>query len=232
MITTEIGWDENQGFAQADIAKYALDAAMDGIKDGDVKTYFYGLFDDGSGKFGLMNADGTPKPAGTAIHNLTTLLADTGADRIDFHPGTLGYTLGGTTANDNAMVMQKSDGSYWVSLWNESDAAHNVTLTLAAAAQIKVFDPLTGAEVLSSTEAVNIKTVSVSDHPVLVEIEPLIMIPPGFRLTVGPGQQYSTIAAAVAAASPVTPSTSRRASTQTISRHLQEPHAAGGRRRW
>ncbi len=63
-----------------------------------------------------------------------------------------------------------------------------------------MFDPLTGAEVLSSTEAVNVKTVSVSDHPVLVEIEPLIMIPPGFLLTVGPGQQYSTIAAAVAAA--------------------------------
>ena len=46
VITTEIGWDENQGFTQADIAKYALDATMDGIKDGDVKTYFYALFDD------------------------------------------------------------------------------------------------------------------------------------------------------------------------------------------
>ena len=41
VITTEIGWDENQGFTQADIAKYTLNAAMDGIKDGDVKTYFY-----------------------------------------------------------------------------------------------------------------------------------------------------------------------------------------------
>ena len=27
VITTEIGWDENQGFTQADVAKYALDAA-------------------------------------------------------------------------------------------------------------------------------------------------------------------------------------------------------------
>ena len=101
VITTEIGWDENQGFAQADIAKFALNAVMDGIKDGDVKTYFYGLFDDGSGRFGLMNADGTPKPAGTAIHNLTTLLADTGATASTFTAGVLAYTLSGTTANDN-----------------------------------------------------------------------------------------------------------------------------------
>ncbi len=28
-----------------------------------------------------MNQDGTPKPAGTALHDLTTLLADTGANR-------------------------------------------------------------------------------------------------------------------------------------------------------
>ena len=52
--------ERKPGFPQADIAKYALNAAMDGIKDGDVKTYFYWLFDDGSGRFGLMNADGTP----------------------------------------------------------------------------------------------------------------------------------------------------------------------------
>ena len=64
VITTEIGWDNNT-FTQADAARFALDAVFDGIKDGDVKTYFYALFDDGSGKFGLMNQDGTAKPAGT-----------------------------------------------------------------------------------------------------------------------------------------------------------------------
>jgi hypothetical protein len=66
VITTEIGWNESQGFGQTNIAKYVVQAALDGMKDGDVKTYFYGLFDDGSGLFGLMNQDGTAKPAGTA----------------------------------------------------------------------------------------------------------------------------------------------------------------------
>jgi serralysin len=53
-----------------------------------------------------MNSDGTPKPVGTAIHNLTMLLADTGATAPTFATRTLSYTLGGTTARDHAMVMQ------------------------------------------------------------------------------------------------------------------------------
>ncbi len=31
-------------------------AALDGIKDGDAKMYYYALFDDSSGQFGLMNS--------------------------------------------------------------------------------------------------------------------------------------------------------------------------------
>ena len=147
------------------------------MKDGDVKTYFYGLFDDGSGKFGLMNADGTPKPAGTAIHNLTTLLADTGATAATFTAGSLAYTLSGTTASDNTLLMQKSDGSYWLSLWNENDAAHNVTITLPAAARFQVFDPLTGTAVVSTTSG-STATVRLPDHPILVEIQPTTTAPP------------------------------------------------------
>src|SRR5262249_7637982 len=61
-ITTEIGWDENLGFAQADIARYALYAVLDGAENHDVKTYFYALYDDLAGRFGLMNQNGSPKP--------------------------------------------------------------------------------------------------------------------------------------------------------------------------
>lgn len=49
-------------------------------------TYLYELFDRDSSasntnpeaNFGLFNSDGTPKLAATAIHNLTTILADDG----------------------------------------------------------------------------------------------------------------------------------------------------------
>ena len=170
VITTEIGWNESQSFGQDNIAKLAIQAVLDGMKNGNVKTYFYALYDDGSGLFGLMNQDGTAKPAGTAIHNLTTLLADTGANAATFAPGSLAYTLGGATANDNALLMQKSDGSYWLSLWNENDAAHNVTVTLSSAAQIKVFDPLKGTGAIQSLTGVTSATLALSDHPMLVEV--------------------------------------------------------------
>ena len=175
VITTEIGWNESQGFGQANIAKYVLQAALDGMKDGDAKTYFYGLFDDGSGLFGLMNQDGTPKPAGIALHNLTTLLADTSATASTFTPGTLGYTLSGTTASDNSLLMEKSDGSFWISLWDENDVAHDVTLTLgAAASEIKSFSPLTGITAVRDLKGVASVTVSVSDNPLILEVIPAI----------------------------------------------------------
>ena len=43
VITTEIGWS-TADFSEQTIAKYVLDAAMDGLLDGDTGMYFYGLY--------------------------------------------------------------------------------------------------------------------------------------------------------------------------------------------
>ena len=171
VMTTEIGWDESHGFSQPNIAKWALDATFDGIKHGNPKTYFYALYDDASGKFGLMRPDGSPKPAGAALHNLTTLLADAGSDAATFATGSLAYTLAGTTGADSTMLLQKSDGSHWLALWNETAGApHTVTLTLANPALVRVFDPLTGTAATQTAHNAATLAVSVPDHPVLVEI--------------------------------------------------------------
>lgn len=168
VITTEIGWDENAGFTQTQIADYVLDAALDGIKYGDVKTYFYALFNDGSGNFGLMNSDGTPKPAGTALHDLTALLADPGPTAASFTPGSLSYTL--STA-DNTVLMEKSDGTFWLSVWDESAAAHSATVTLGSTAtKFTLFDPLTGTNAVQTAGNTPSFSFTVPDHPVIVEI--------------------------------------------------------------
>ena len=173
VVTTEIGWDRSQGYSQQTVAKYVLDAAMDGMKDGDIKMYFYSLFDDGSGQFGLMNQDGTPMAAGTALHDLTTLLADTGANARTFTTGVLNYSLSNTTANDKSLLLEKSDGTYWLSIWNEVDPAHDITVTLTGAAtEIKVFDPLTGTNAVSDLGGATSVTVRMTDHPLLIEVVP------------------------------------------------------------
>ncbi|WP_158929520.1 hypothetical protein [Acidisphaera sp. S103] len=173
VITTEIGWETTE-FDQQTIAKYVLDAAMDGAKDGDAGMYFYGLYDDASGDWGLFNADGTPRPAATALHNLTTLLTDTGTG--SFTPGSLNYTLSGTQTGDSSVLIEKSNGQFWLSLWNETETAnapHTITVNLGiTAATVIEFDPLTGTSSIASWSNVSTLQVSVPDHPVLLEIVP------------------------------------------------------------
>jgi hypothetical protein len=168
VITTEIGWD-NSKTSEADTARFALEAVLDGIKNGNPKTYFYALFDDASGKFGLMNQDGSPKPAGTALHNLTAIMADPGSARTK----SLAYGVSGGSGNDNSLLMSKSNGAFLLALWNESDAAHTVTLTLGDAAKtIRLHDPLTGSSAVQTAANANSVTVNIPDHPVIVEIVP------------------------------------------------------------
>ena len=172
IMTTEIGWDGNT-FSQGAVAQYVVQAALDGMKDGDVKMYYYALFNDGSGNFGLMNSNGTPLPAGTALHDLTTLLADTGANAASFTPGSLNYTLSGTQGGDNTLLMQKSDGSDWLAVWNESAGTHTVTLDLAnTATQIMVFDPVTGTSSIKSASNSNSISVTLGNDPLLIEVVP------------------------------------------------------------
>jgi hypothetical protein len=168
VITTEIGWDTAKIAAQS-VAKFTLDAVFDGIKDGNAKLYFYALFDDGSGRFGLMNPNGTPKPAGAALHNLTAISAGTGT----VPPASLSYSLAGRTAADNTLLMHKSTGAFQLVLWNEMDSAHTVTLTLPKAVRkIVVYDPLLASTARAARSNARSMPVGLSDHPIIVEIDP------------------------------------------------------------
>lgn len=167
VMITEFGYDTNVTDPTT-AAKGTLDAALDATKDGDTKIYYYALFDDTSGDFGLMNTDATPKPAGLALHNLTTLLSGGHAHG----PGGLRYVVNGEQSADNELLLQNADGSYWLALWNESDASHDVTLQLGCTAQrITTFDPLTGTRPVATVSGTASTNVTIPDHPVLVHIE-------------------------------------------------------------
>ena len=205
-------------------AKYTLDLVLDAYQDGDVKTYLYELLDQRSGdgnsedNFGLFNSNGTPKPAATAVRNLLTLLADTGGGATGFQAGAMNYSLSGLPAGGNSFLTEKSDGSYWLAVWDDARLSGPVTPTdvtvppsavsinLGFTANIQVFDPLTGTTVEQTANGVSKITVSVPDHPVLVEIVPVsgsttappVAPPPNFltgpsftvpgEATVAPGQ--------------------------------------------
>lgn len=172
VITTEMGWQTNQ-FSATQIAQNMVDATFDGIKDGDAGTWFYGLYDDSSGAWGLFNSDGTPRASATAMHNLTTLLQDNGSTASSFQAGSLDYSLSGTQSGDNSFLMQKSDGSFWIGLWDESAGQHTVTVNLpSAASSIEVYDPITGTSAVQSASNTGSISVSLGSDPLLIEVVP------------------------------------------------------------
>ena len=84
-----------------------------------------------------------------------------------------------------SMVLQKSDGAFDLAVWQEPEIWDNAsdsqlpaptipsTITLSqAAASIEVYDPLLGTTPIATYTDTDQITIGVSDHPIIVEIDP------------------------------------------------------------
>ncbi|MGR9246169.1 calcium-binding protein [Rhizobium leguminosarum] len=186
---TNGGWE---GVSEATQAKLLLNTLMDGAALGSKQTFIYELLDaysDPQGTnqekhFGLFHLDYSAKPAATAIHNLTEILADDGTQKASFSAGTLNYSIDGLPSSARSLLTEKSDGSYQIIIWNEPDIWNQSSDTAIQAAttavkvnlgtsfgSVKVFDPLTGTTAIKSLSNVSSLTVNVVDHPVIIDIE-------------------------------------------------------------
>jgi len=124
-------------------ASYAPRTLLLAYKLGIQKTYLYELLDEVSSPgYGLLNADLSPKPAFTAIQNLMSTLADSGSS---FTPSSLPYVLSGGDANLNHLLLQKSDGSYWLVLWLEEPSWDPVNVAPVAVTPESIGIELNGA---------------------------------------------------------------------------------------
>jgi len=186
--TTAIGAAGIEGVDPQTQAKLTLNLLADSASLGAERTFLYDLFDSGApgtaeSGFGLFRADGTAKPVATAIHNLTTILADPGgAAGAPLHD--LAYTLSGLPAGARTLLVEKSGGTYELLVWAEPDiwdeaqdrpitvATQTVTVSLDGAADLKVFDPLQSAMALSSSHGSSV-SLALSDHVTVVEISGL-----------------------------------------------------------
>ncbi|MCB8877236.1 Hint domain-containing protein [Acidisoma silvae] len=172
-------------------AKYTLDLLMDASKDGISETYLYQLLDaypttsSSNDGYGLFDSSGAPKEAAVAIHNLTTILADTGSDASTFTPTLLDYTLTNLPSDGNTLELQKSNGDTDIVVWAEpaiwdyttqtelSVAATTVTVNLGATYQtVDVYDPLEGTTPIAEYTNVSSVDLSITDHPLIVEVDP------------------------------------------------------------
>jgi hypothetical protein len=150
------------------------------------RTYLYELADQGPDlldreqNFGLLRYDMTEKPAYVATKNLIGLLAEPGAS---FTPSSLDYGIVGGTAALHHTLLQKSDGTFYLLLWQELPGYNrfmeteivnpplSVTLTLNTdVALARTFLPNDSATAIASYLNPDSINLSVPDRMLVVEL--------------------------------------------------------------
>ncbi|HSX41947.1 MAG TPA: hypothetical protein VLE93_01195 [Candidatus Saccharimonadales bacterium] len=191
IIVSEEGYPTSVGSAgrpasetiQAEVLPaYLLTNYATGVK----RTFLYQLVDDSnfSDFNGLISdTSGQKKPAFTALKNLTALLNDDGAN---FSPNQLRYQLSGATDGISSLLLQKSDGRFYLVLWQKS-LAESPTPLPGQTVNIKTigiqfgdsidsaseFQPTTAAaSVQNFSQPTELGTISVGSSPVVLEITP------------------------------------------------------------
>jgi glycosyltransferase involved in cell wall biosynthesis len=188
-VITEDGYNTDpnvsNGVSQLAQAQGELDILLDGYASGVSQTYLYELLDekpDASNSnsemhFGVFNNDNTPKLAATAIHDLTSILADHGTAASSFVPGTLAWSAADLPTTAKTLLMEKSNGAYDLAVWNETSLSGTVktatTIALGGLYQkVEIFDPLSGTAAVATLSNVAQVTLSLGSDPLIVEIEP------------------------------------------------------------
>jgi len=190
------GWDP--GVSEAAAARYATRVTLE-LFNNDVKRCFlYELLDEWDSPHpvkrhqGLIRQDGSLKPHALALKNMIALLADPGAD---FQPGELDFQLSSSgslvddkdfkTAEIHQLLLQKSNGAFYLVLWNEAVSYDNlaeqdivvaeqqVRITLGTPIErARTFLPVNGPAAVASFEQPTQLTLAIPDHPLIVELNP------------------------------------------------------------
>jgi len=200
-VITETGYDTmthtdpgGAAFVNEDVqAKYTLSLFLDAFQSGVASTYVYELMDEVADPndtnhedhWGLFNADGTPKEAATALHNLTSILGDSASNAQTFTTGSLAFSISNLPDAGNDMLLEKSNGAFDLVVWNEPQLWNSstntevtvgstpVTVTFGTTYQtVEVFDPLSGTAPIETLSNVSSVTLGLTDHALIIEVEP------------------------------------------------------------
>ena len=136
LISTEMGYHNNirylndgeqQGVSQRAAAIYLPIAFLSGFNRGVLQTYAYELIDEvndprlvsgsGEGHYGLLNYDGTPKPAFTALKNLISLLRS--PQKQSSRSGSLMVKITGAPTTMHFTLLEKTPGVFYLAIWND-----------------------------------------------------------------------------------------------------------------
>jgi hypothetical protein len=170
-VITETGWSEGQdGLTGAQIGGNYMDLFLDAFVNGWSYTFLYDLKDDGD-NYGLVNSDYSLRPQATYLQNFTTILADRSSS---FTPGSLGYSIPNEPSTVHDLLFQKSNGTYYLAVWDEeipgSGASDSVTVVLGGTYNVSEYDATTGTSAITTLTGVSTVTLTLSDHPVILQL--------------------------------------------------------------
>ncbi len=172
-VTTETGCPIDGPITEEIQALNLLSMYLDQFKRSWSHTAVYLLRDrmdeGGNQSFGFFKPDYTPRKAAVYLHNLTKILADKGALA---KPGQLNYSVSERSVTAHDMLLQKSDGTFELLVWNESlKGAEEVTVRLGSIYPATIYDPTVGTAPIQSLVSINSVKLSLSDHPVIIELK-------------------------------------------------------------
>jgi hypothetical protein len=162
------------------------------------RTYLYELMEHGdpqgqviaNNHYGIIRQNNSAKPAFDAIKNLISILGGSQA----FSPGTLDYSIAGDMTDVETTLLQSSNGKFFLVLYQNtysydiwadeynhcsgadcyrSPANRSLTLTFnQSVSSVRTFQPVNGANATNVTVAGNQVSLSIPDHPLIVEVTP------------------------------------------------------------
>jgi hypothetical protein len=170
-VTTETGWATGEKkLTQEQQGRLYLNMYLAQFKQGFKYTFIYMLRDAGGSDagYGMFERDYQPKRSALYLHNLTTILSDNGISQ----PGKLRYTIPDQPATVHDLLLHKSNGTFELVVWSEkADGTNSVTVDLGGAPRsVKLYDPTTGTAPTQTLTAARSVSLTLSDHPVVIEI--------------------------------------------------------------
>lgn len=199
IVATESGYhnavnkSKISGVSQQASAKYLPRIFLEYFNRGIVRTYNYELIDlkpnpsrdRPNWNYGLLNNDGSPKPAFIAIKNLITLLQESDQLNSDHELEALDYEAIGSTEEVHHTLLQKNDGRFYLILWQEV-LSYQVgkeidlqvpdrSIKLILNTPIKranIYQPLNSIQPISQYNNPKRLNIKVPDHPLIIELTP------------------------------------------------------------
>ncbi len=171
----------SQSMQTRGVPRLFLEAYRHGLK----RTFLYALYARDDQGFSLLERDGSPKPAFRAVAAIVKLLTDAGEDATTFTPTPLDIAVDTDVATVHHLLLQKSDGRYYLCLWNDVDGWDSTTkqdlvnqdvavrLTFGRSpTEVKAYRPTTNALMPVKTAPAEGATLNVMtpDHPLIFEL--------------------------------------------------------------